>query len=81
MGLIGGSFSLGLKEKKLCGHVVGAGRGAANLAVALERGIIDSAQTSAAAAVRGADLVLIAAPVAQFVYTCTIRETIGALRF
>ena len=66
VGLIGGSFSLGLKEKKCCGQVVGAGRGAANLALALERGVIDATATSAADAVRGADLVLIAAPVAQF---------------
>ena len=66
VGLIGGSFSLGLKEKKRCGQVVGAGRGAANLALALERGVIDATAAGAAAAVRGADLVLIAAPVAQF---------------
>jgi prephenate dehydrogenase len=69
VGLIGGSFALALKEKKLCGQVVGAGRGAANLALALERGVIDVTATgadSAAGAVRGADLVLVAAPVAQF---------------
>jgi prephenate dehydrogenase len=66
VGLIGGSFALALKEKKLCGHVVGAGRGAANLALAVERGVIDSSETDAAKAVRGAGLVLVAAPVAQF---------------
>jgi prephenate dehydrogenase len=66
VGLIGGSFSLALKEKKLCGQVVGAGRGAANLALALERGVIDVTAAGAADAVRGADLALIAAPVAQF---------------
>ena len=66
VGLIGGSFSLALKEKKLCGHVVGAGRSAANLKLALERGIIDSIAPGPAAAARDADLVLIATPVAQF---------------
>jgi prephenate dehydrogenase len=66
VGLIGGSFSLALKEKQLCRHVVGTGRGAANLAVAIERGVIDSSVADAAAAVAGADLVLVAAPVAQF---------------
>jgi prephenate dehydrogenase len=66
VGLIGGSFSLALKEKQLCRHVVGAGRSAANLAVAIERGVIDSSVADAAAAVAGADLVLVAAPVAQF---------------
>jgi prephenate dehydrogenase len=66
VGLIGGSFSLALKERKLCRHVVGAGRSAANLALARERGVIDSSESDAAAAARGADLVLVAAPVAQF---------------
>jgi prephenate dehydrogenase len=46
--------------------VVGAGRSAANLALARERGVIDSSESDAAAAARGADLVLVAAPVAQF---------------
>ena len=66
VGLIGGSFSLAMKEKKLCAHVVGAGRSGANLKLALERGVIDSSETEAVAAARGADLVLVAAPVAQF---------------
>src|SRR5580765_7842495 len=66
VGLIGGSFSLALKEKKLCGRVAGAGRSAANMQAALARGAIDAVEADAAAAVRGADLVLIAAPVAQF---------------
>ncbi len=65
VGLIGASFSLMLKEKKLCGHVIGAGRGAANLKLALERGAIDSIASDAAMAVQDADLVLIATPVAQ----------------
>jgi prephenate dehydrogenase len=44
---------------------VGAGRSAANLNLALERGAIDSIASDAAAAVRDADLVLLATPVAQ----------------
>jgi len=66
VGLIGGSFALALKQAKACAHVVGCGRGAANLKLALERGIVDSTAPDAAAAVRGADLVLVATPVAQF---------------
>jgi prephenate dehydrogenase len=66
VGLIGGSFSLALKEKKLCGHVVGAGRSAANLQTALARGAIDSIAADAAAAASGADLILVSTPVAQF---------------
>ena len=66
VGLIGGSFSLALKEKKLCRHVVGAGRSAANLQLALERGVIDSIAAGPAAAARDADLILISTPVAQY---------------
>jgi prephenate dehydrogenase len=64
--LIGGSFALALKQAKAVSHVVGVGRNAANLKLALERGIIDSSAPDPAAAARDADLVLIAAPVAQF---------------
>jgi prephenate dehydrogenase len=66
VGLIGGSFALALKQAKVVSHVVGVGRNAANLKLAAERGIIDSIAPDAAAAARGADLVLIATPVAQF---------------
>ncbi|HJS38409.1 MAG TPA: prephenate dehydrogenase/arogenate dehydrogenase family protein, partial [Burkholderiales bacterium] len=62
VGLIGGSFALALKAARLAGHVVGIGRGAANLRLALDQGVIDSIGADAA----GADLVLVAAPVAQY---------------
>jgi prephenate dehydrogenase len=62
VGLIGGSFALALKAAKRCGHVAGIGRGAANLQLALERGIIDAIAQDVA----DADLVLVATPVAQF---------------
>ena len=66
VGLIGGSFALALRQAKACESVVGVGRHPANLRVALERGIIDAMQTDVGRAVEGADLVLVAAPVAQF---------------
>jgi len=66
VGLIGGSFALALKQAGKVSHVVGAGRNRANLDLARERRIIDSVAPDAAAAARDADLVLIAAPVAQF---------------
>jgi len=66
VGLIGGSFALALKQSKAVSHVVGVGRNRANLELALERGIIDSIAPDPAAAARGADLILIATPVAQF---------------
>jgi len=62
VGLIGGSFALALKQARLCGHVVGIGRSAANLALAKDMGIVDSVATQAG----DADLILVATPVAQF---------------
>jgi len=66
VGLIGGSFALALKQARKVSKVVGVGRNAANLKLALERGIIDAIAPDPAAAARDADLVLVAAPVAQF---------------
>lgn len=65
VGLIGGSFALGLRRAGLAAQLVGVGRSAASLARAVELGIIDSAATDVASAVAGADLILVAAPVAQ----------------
>ncbi|OGA20057.1 MAG: prephenate dehydrogenase [Betaproteobacteria bacterium RIFCSPLOWO2_02_FULL_67_19] len=66
VGLIGGSFALALKAARASDHVVGAGRDANHLALARDLGIVDSVATDPADAVSGADLVLVAAPVAQF---------------
>jgi prephenate dehydrogenase len=66
VGLIGGSFALALKQAKKVSKVVGVGRNGANLKLALERGVIDAIAPDPAAAARDADLVLVAAPVAQF---------------
>jgi len=66
VGLIGGSFALALKAAKACAEVVGVGRSRANLDAALSLGAIDVATGDVAQAVRGADLVLVATPVAQF---------------
>lgn len=63
-GLIGGSFALALKSAKAVRRVAGVGRSEVNLARALELGIIDEA-SDAAGALKGADLVLLAVPVAQ----------------
>ena len=65
VGLIGGSFALGLKAARAAKTVVGLERSDAALARALELGIVDVASTDPRAALAGADLVLLAAPVAQ----------------
>jgi prephenate dehydrogenase len=64
-GLIGGSFALALRHAGHAGYIVGVGRSPEAMARALELGIIDGVADSIGSAMRGADLVLIAAPVAQ----------------
>ncbi len=63
VGLIGGSFALALKRADAVDEVIGVGRRRETLARAQALGIIDS--IGSAASVAGADLVLLAAPVAQ----------------
>lgn len=65
VGLIGGSFALALKKASAVEHIVGMDRSVEALAAAKRLGIIDSFTDSIAQAVQGADLILIATPVAQ----------------
>ena len=65
VGLIGGSFALALKEAGAVRSVAGLGRDPRAMARALELGIVDEVCTTAQEAMRGADLVLLAAPVGQ----------------
>ncbi|WP_047538532.1 prephenate dehydrogenase [Methylotenera versatilis] len=65
VGLIGGSVALALKQARFTSHIVGVGRTKSSLDEALTLGVIDSAETDIAKALDGADLILIAAPVAQ----------------
>jgi prephenate dehydrogenase len=69
VGLIGGSCALALKQARAVGEVVGVGRSRENLDVALGRGIVDRAlalEDDWTREVRDADVVVLAAPVAQF---------------
>jgi len=65
VGLIGGSFALALKNKGVVAEVMGVGRRRETLERAKSLGLIDSIAETIQDAVAGADLVLIAAPVAQ----------------
>jgi len=65
VGLIGGSFALALKSAGAVREVVGLERSPEAAARALELGIVDSITASPLEAMQGADLVLLAAPVAQ----------------
>lgn len=66
VGLIGGSFALALRKAGACRRIVGSGRNPENMRRAVELGVIDETTASPAEAAKGADLVLVAAPVAQF---------------
>jgi len=63
VGLIGASLAAAGRRAGVLAKVVGVGRSQANLDSALHAGIIDEASPDAVAAVRDADLVVIAAPV------------------
>jgi prephenate dehydrogenase len=65
VGLIGGSVALALKKAGYVTHIVGVGRSEKSLEDALKLGVIDAAETNIGAALLGADMLLIAAPVAQ----------------
>jgi prephenate dehydrogenase len=62
VGLVGGSFGLAVRKAGLAREVVGFGRGAENLDVARQRGLVDRATRDPAEAVRDADVVVLAAP-------------------
>ncbi len=63
-GLMGGSLSLAMQRARLVREVVGYSASPATLDTALETGVLHAAATSAADAVREADLVVVAVPVA-----------------
>lgn len=65
VGLIGGSVALALKKAGSPATIVGVGRTTESLQAALKLGVIDSASSNIPDAVKNADLVLIATPVAQ----------------
>ena len=65
VGLIGGSLALSLKRHLPSLHVTGVGRNGESLQHARELQVIDEMATSTATAMQNADMVVIAAPVAQ----------------
>ena len=78
-GLMGGSFALALKRAKLVKRVVGYSKSPSTTERAKQLGVIDVAPPSALLAVSGADLVLLAVPVAASEATFkAIRHGIGA---
>jgi len=74
VGLIGGSIGMGVRQRGLALHVVGAGRSAERLQLALQAGAIDSATTSLQEAVTGADMVVVCTPVGLIVPTLRLCQ-------
>lgn len=65
VGLIGGSFALALRKANAVEQIIGVGRTETSLLRAKQLGIIDVISTSLEESLQDADLVLLAAPVAQ----------------
>ena len=65
VGLIGGSLARDLRAQGLVGEIVGYGRSVSNLSLAVDMGVIDRVANGARAAADGADVVVIAVPVAS----------------
>ncbi|QSA95549.1 prephenate dehydrogenase/arogenate dehydrogenase family protein [Methylococcus sp. EFPC2] len=66
VGLIGGSIAKAARTRGLCREIVGVDADAANLARALELGVIDAGYPEIAPGLDGTDWVLIATPVGAF---------------
>nr|MBO2509778.1 bifunctional prephenate dehydrogenase/3-phosphoshikimate 1-carboxyvinyltransferase [Gammaproteobacteria bacterium] len=63
LGLIGGSFAKGLRDKGLFREVVGVDLDAESRRLAVELGVVDRCETDLAAACRGADVIQLAVPI------------------
>ena len=63
LGLIGGSLALSLRQHGLAQYIIGVENSPAHARRALELGLVDEIETDLVAAVRRADLVVVAVPV------------------
>ena len=63
LGLIGGSFAKGLRERGLCREVVGVDLDAESRRLAVQLGVVDRCETDLAAACQGAEVIQLAVPI------------------
>ncbi|MBS7660951.1 bifunctional prephenate dehydrogenase/3-phosphoshikimate 1-carboxyvinyltransferase [Pseudomonas lalucatii] len=63
LGLIGGSFAKGLRERGLCREVVGVDLDPESRRLAVELGVVDRCEESLAAACAGAEVIQLAVPI------------------
>ncbi|MCC5986457.1 MAG: prephenate/arogenate dehydrogenase family protein [Pararhodobacter sp.] len=74
LGLIASSMAHAMRRRGLAGHIAGHAKSAESRDVAMELGFVDSVHESAAEAVAGADLVVLAVPVGAM---GAVAEAIG----
>ncbi len=77
LGLIGSSLSLAMRRAGIAGKITGHARSEKTRATALRLGLVDAVFDTPAAAVRGADLVILCVPVG--VYASIAKEIAGDL--
>ena len=65
VGLIGGSLARALRRKNACGRIIGFGRDIEHLKKAVALGVIDEYSLTVASAVKQADMVVLATPLAS----------------
>jgi len=70
VGLIGGSFGIAIRERKLARQVIGLVRRKETINVAFQCGAVDNASMDVSVAARGADLIMLASPVGQMRALC-----------
>ena len=63
LGLIGGSFAKGLRERGLCRDVVGVDLDAESRRLAVQLGVVDRCESDLAAACQGAEVIQLAVPI------------------
>ena len=63
LGLIGGSFAKGLRERGLCREVVGVDLDAESCRLAVQLGVVDRCETDLSAACQGAEVIQLAVPI------------------
>ena len=63
LGLIGGSFAKGLRERGLCREVVGVDLDAESRRLAVQLGVVDRCESDLASACQGADVIQLAVPI------------------
>ncbi|MGE8497760.1 MAG: bifunctional prephenate dehydrogenase/3-phosphoshikimate 1-carboxyvinyltransferase [Pseudomonas sp.] len=63
LGLIGGSFAKGLRERGLCREVVGVDLDSESRRMAVELGVVDRCEESLAVACQGAEVIQLAVPI------------------